>query len=582
MAIQLYFGNQMEPLAARLSDNLKTDLLNLKNKFDPLTVIIPNQNMIKWLQLTLAGLQGILFKIRFDYLENGLWLIIGELDSNRNVFRLMDHKDRTLNIIEVLNAVDLSREVMAPLANYLLDGEGGKKIDFAPRLWQLAQRLASLFQEYEYHRPDMIKSWQVGKGSNVLMEQCQRYIYRRIYQKIPNRPTFISLFDYAQKILGTPSFSQTIKSRTIHIFGMSQIPSVYLEILNRLAVYHSIHIYSLNPSKEFWEDVQTPGEWNWLKRKESKPLAVSKAKRGNKIEETPKQHPLLAAWGKLGRENIRQLCSLTDYTFKDCYCYPENSNTILARLQTHLLTLDNVERPMLCQDKSLQIFGCPSRFREVETVYNTICYNLKQTPNLKLTDIAILVPDMNLYKPIFDAVFSRNPEMLSYNLVDSNAQKESLYGQAIVGIFELVQGNFSRKTVFELLLNPCLMRRWNIDIDEVKDWVNWADELNIFHSFSRKAHFGKKQGAKERFSWKQALQRLRLGRIMTSEDNILAVERDFCDIIPFANLAATNLETLEKFCVVIETLYQNVQTLSKFRGTRPICCRSCGFSPQDQ
>ena len=475
MAIELFFSNQIEVLAEKLSANLSAELSERKDKFYPMRVVVPNQNMAKWLQLTLAKLKGILLLVRFDFIENGLWNLTAELDQDRSFSRLMDHKIRTFKLIQCLNTLDLHILELAPISDYLLDSSGKKRVDFAPRLWQLSQRLAALFQEYEYQREEMVRFWLNGKTADTAMERCQQYLYQRICTE----SIFISLFNYSAKILDHRKIPcKRIDPRTMHIFGMSQNSSIHLKLLHRLAAFHSFKIYTLNPSREFWEDIQTPAERQWLGKKQMISPTI--------FEENGKDHPLLALWGKPGRENIRQLCALTDYTFWESYRRPQNRNTVLFKVQNDLLTLTSAPHKRIDQDRSLQIFAGPSRFREVETVYNTICHNLKADKTLKLTDVAILVPDMNLYKPVFEAVFNRTPKVLSYNIVDSNAHSESLYGQAILEIIELAQGSFTRRAVFNLLLNPCFMQCWDIGIDEIRDWVEWADELNIFHSFSRK------------------------------------------------------------------------------------------------
>ncbi len=568
MTIELYFSNKIEKLTEELADNLASELFKRNDKFDPMLIIIPNQNMVKWLQLTLSRLQGVLLNARFDFLENGLWYLVSELDQRRTYCRLMDHNTRTLSLIDCLYNIDLKHPAVAPIAGYLLDADGRKRLDFAPRLWQLARRLSDLFQAYEYYRADMIDAWKNDAPADSAMARCQQYLYRRVYRprfqdKAFEGAAFTSLSDYAKAVLESDIQPEMIARRSVHIFGMSQIPSVHLDLLNRLAAYHLIHVYTLNPSQEFWEDIRTPSEERWLQKRQPssrtswKPLS----------DMMTDGHPLLAAWGKLGRENIRQLCAITNYTFKDRFLPPAEPVTLLKRIQSHLLALDASSGTPTPQDRSLQIFASPSRFREVETVYNTICNNLSRDDTLKMTDVVILVPDMNLYKPIFDAVFSRTPERLTYNLVDSNAQAESLYGQAVGHLFQLAQGKFTRKAVFELLLNPCMMQRWNLDVNEIRDWVDWAEELNIFHGFSRNDSGLDAAPMPERFSWKQALQRLRLGRIMTNSHGIFAQSRDYCDVIPFANLASANQEILEKFCLVIETLHQQVMRIVQFQGT---------------
>jgi exonuclease V gamma subunit len=50
----------------------------------------------------------------------------------------------------------------------------------------------------------------------------------------------------------------------IHFFGLSQISPFHLQLLSRLKSYFDIRIYSLNPSREYWEDIKTPLKKNGL------------------------------------------------------------------------------------------------------------------------------------------------------------------------------------------------------------------------------------------------------------------------------------------------------------------------------
>ena len=208
--------------------------------------------------------------------------------------------------------------------------------------------------------------------------------------------------------------------------------------------------------------------------------------------------------------------------------------------------------------------ACPGIRREVETVYNSIIFNLGKDASLRLTDIAILVPGISKYKPVFEAVFTQKPRALSYNLVDTSAEIESLYGQAVLSLMNLVQARFSRKEVFDLILNPCFMSRWKLCADDIRIWADWADALRIFHCFDAEEKSGKGYPGTDQHTWKQGLQRLRLSRILSmtdagSPDNF----RHFQGIVPFADENSGNAELVEKFCHVIEGLHQAVSELKR-------------------
>ncbi|MCK4468362.1 MAG: exodeoxyribonuclease V subunit gamma, partial [Desulfobacterales bacterium] len=220
------------------------------------------------------------------------------------------------------------------------------------------------------------------------------------------------------------------------------------------------------------------------------------------------------------------------------------------------------------QDWSLQIVACPGIYREVETVYNSILYNLNQDNSLQLTDIAILVPDISKYKFVFDSVFNRRPEVISYNLVDSHAEIESIYGQAVLGILELATGRFSRKEIFDLILNPCFMHKWKIGQDEIEAWAEWAESLNIFHTFDKQSKQEKGYRESGYYTWKQGLQRLRLSRILSASDEPdRGISKHFKGIVPYYDLKTGDVKLMEKFCLIIEKLHLAATGLKKMQSS---------------
>ena len=206
--------------------------------------------------------------------------------------------------------------------------------------------------------------------------------------------------------------------------------------------------------------------------------------------------------------------------------------------------------------------AAPGIYREVETVYNNILYNLEKDGRLQLTDMAILVPDISRYKPVIDSVFNRRPRRLSYNLVDSRADIDSVYGQGVLGILDLAAGRFSRKEVFDLILNPCFMSKWQIGPEEIDIWAGWADSLNIFHSFDKKAKKEKGFQKSSYYTWEQGLQRLRLSRILAAPGEGGGESfRCFHELAPFYDVNTGDADLMEKLSIIIAKMNMAVMDI---------------------
>ncbi len=497
MGVELYFSNQLMPLADKLHENLKPDG-NVASILEPPVVVVPNMNLSKWVKLTLARQSDIFMNVEFQYLETGLWQMIRSIDAGA-----MSEPDRLDNdhlkilLFFILMAADREASDLAPVYQYLHRSGAGTASDFEIRCWQLAEELSRLFQEYEYHRSDMIHRWLSDDSTTDKMEACQRWIYRKMCSlkdqlgRLVGRP-LQTMAEYARNVFAIGASGPNQGGHPLaryHFFGLSQISPFHLQLLSQLKSYFDVRIYSLNPSREYWEDIKTPFEKKWIQRKKISGLKLSDAEWSAGDLFTDADHALLSAWGKPGRENTRLLCQLTDYDFHAGFPEIQQPKTVLEAIGHGLLTLegrDDGPTP-LAQDTSLQIVASPGVRREVETVYNSILYNLEADPDLCMTDIAVMVSDMARYKPVVDSVFSRRPHRITYNLVDSSARTESVFAQAVLAIMVLSRGNFSRKQVFDVLRNPCVMKRWEYGPEALAIWIGWADALGIFHDYENPA-----------------------------------------------------------------------------------------------
>jgi len=572
MAIELYFSNQLDQLAYKFSDVVTDEVRGKANILEAPVLIVPNANLAKWLQLLLAEKNSIFMNVRFQYLEAGLWGMLTALDPGENEPDMMDNDQLKMLLLHILQNLDRNDPDFLPITQYLFGEEDAERPDDAARLWQLSEKMAHLFKEYEFHRTDMIRMWAAPTTALEGMELCQQRLYvqlKILREELSNRTgkQLLSTMEYADLVLSgaRKSVGKATDSQDIHFFGLSQISNFHLTLIGRLQAYYTIHIYTMNPSEEFWEDVKTPSEKRWIQKKSVKTLAIQASEQDQGELFKQADNALLAAWGKPGRESVRLLCQVSDYDFNACFTGFEQPISILQHIQNDILTLSSPtpETARLDQDRSLQIVACPSMYREVETVFNSILFNLEQDDTLQLTDIAILVPDISAYKPVFDSVFNRNPRQLTYNLVDSHAEIESIYGKAVLAILKLATGRFSRNEVFDLFLNPCFMSSWKMGPDDVQAWVNWTRELNIFHTFDRESKIARGYPASDNFTWKQGLERLRLSRIMAAPlVTDAAGFAHYQEHVPFSDIKTDDVDLVEKFCMAIEALHHAVSRLN--------------------
>ena len=91
MAIELYFSNQLEELADKFVALVDLENQTKKNVLESTLTIVPNQNLIKWLQLTIAKRRSVFMNLDFQYLESGLWDLLERLDSREGKPEMIDN-----------------------------------------------------------------------------------------------------------------------------------------------------------------------------------------------------------------------------------------------------------------------------------------------------------------------------------------------------------------------------------------------------------------------------------------------------------------------------------------------------------
>jgi exonuclease V gamma subunit len=276
MAIQLYFSNRLEQLAEKLAESVYSERRNADIFRQPL-VIVPNANLIKWLQLFFAKTRSVAMNIAFCYLEDGMRKLIQALDPAQEKPEITDKK---LSRIILLYILQHSESDMPSLFHQYL---GKDRADYAGRVWQLSDRLATLFQEYEFNRPEMIRGWLAGKaGLGSEMEICQQKLYLRLDEMTErlSRQTgksFFSLRTYRERLCakikagsaalgcgtprnpgiaapqcGIPGSAAPQCGKAVHLFSFSQLSVFYLNLIQMLGAYYEISVYALNPCQELW------------------------------------------------------------------------------------------------------------------------------------------------------------------------------------------------------------------------------------------------------------------------------------------------------------------------------------------
>ena len=236
-------------------------------------------------------------------------------------------------------------------------------------------------------------------------------------------------------------------------------------------------------------------------------------------------NPLLARWGKPGRDNIRLLNQLVDFDFDARFIDPGEARraTLLATLQREVLDRQPGGRERPGPDDTLTIVPAPDARRELETIAAEIWTMLRRDEArerrgepgrpLRFSDFAVIVPPAAAarYLPLARSVFHDAAD-LPHTLVDLPPSGEGRIGEAVELLLALPESNLARPDLLRLAMHPAVARRFP-DVDP-EDWLALADELPIVSGADAADH-ADSYLEHDRVSWDQGIRRLALGAFLS-------------------------------------------------------------------
>ncbi|HMC46768.1 MAG TPA: exodeoxyribonuclease V subunit gamma, partial [Caballeronia sp.] len=153
--LELFYSNRHETLSQALLDDVAAFALNGGDPFASQTIIVPSAAVRRRLELDMAARFGICANVDLCYLAQWLWARIGD------VLPVPEHSpfapDRLVwRCFRLLGAMtETAPESSSRLRAYL------DAADDAMR-YELARRIATVFDHYLTYRPEWLLHWQAG------------------------------------------------------------------------------------------------------------------------------------------------------------------------------------------------------------------------------------------------------------------------------------------------------------------------------------------------------------------------------------------------------------------------------------
>jgi len=546
----LHLSNRLEWLAEQLADDLAEDSAAPMSQQ---CIVVANHESSRWLSLQVASRRGLSMGLRFPFARG----VIDELTTvllgaEQRCSPCFGRTAMTWWLYDRLPRF-LDDPHFAPVRHYLRDGA-------ALRRFELATRIAGLFDQYQIYRPDQLRGWEsarsIGERPNDGLatdalpgEIWQALLWRALRAEFPGALSFVDLHA-KMAALDEQQIAAAPLPERLRIFGVNSLPPAFLDIFWKVAVRTRIDVYALSPTGEYWSDLRTQKE----------------QLRAGGTSDHEQSMPLAASLGRVGRDLLEHLFSREFQQASERFDLG-HERTVLGRLQTDLCSLQNRSghSPQL-DDGSLEVHCCHSRMREVEVLHDRLLAAFQHDPSLRPRDVLIMAPDMNAYAPYVAAVFGA-PEneatRIPYSIADQSSRSQLAVIDAFLRVLQLASSRFTAAEVIATLECEPLRRHFKLtdtDLERIRRWlidcgVVWA--LDGAH----RERLGFTPDSE--FSFAHGTATLLDGYAMNGTGPRLYGAR-----LPYEDLEGDHLDSLERFLAAMDAFAEWATAIDSPRGRR--------------
>ncbi len=235
-------------------------------------------------------------------------------------------------------------------------------------------------------------------------------------------------------------------------------------------------------------------------------------------------HPLLAGLGRQGADfqdllldQVEEISDGPDLFFGHD---DEVDLSVLHRLQNDLLTgrwdETGLSASSLAADDSVVIVSCHSRMREVSVLKDYILKWLSDDPQLRLHDIVVMAPDIQLYADLIPAVFKD----VAHDISDCRKRRDNRYVEIFSQFLDLFSGRFSGPEIISLLDQPEVRTTFSISSADLETIKYWLGDVGIRWGLSAEQRDQDGFADFKMGTWLNGLERMLLGLAAGSKEPI--------------------------------------------------------------
>jgi len=494
--LYLHHSNSLNRLTSILLQQLlshDSDVLALEQ------ILVQNPGMKRWLQQQISRVSGIAANLSFPLPSRFIWdVFLSQFDDLQDL-SAYDGEVLRWQIMGLLGK-HRDAEPLQILQAYMQQDESGLA------RFQLAEKMAGLYDQYLVYRPDMIRNWERNKTGKSSSEVWQATLWKLIRQQIP-QPHRAELIERLLQHIDTDNADFSKLPQRLYVFAISAMSPLYMQVLAALGQYIDVHIFNLNPCEHYWGDIQ------------------SKKEQLRHAELEADENELLASLGKQGRDFIDQFYD-TSYAYQDNPQFESiQADSLLHRLQQDVLQLSIDTQDVQSEDDaSIRIVSCYSELRELQVLQDRLLEMLQQDETLEAHDIVVMCPDINTLAPYIEAVFGQQPEhkKIPFSISDQNSLATTPMVQAVLDWINLSSSRISASEILGWLEIPALQKAYALEQSSVDSIRHWVQTTHIHWGLDQTHKAGLGLGENSQNTWLHGISRLLTAYMMNEQVSVFA------------------------------------------------------------
>jgi exodeoxyribonuclease V gamma subunit len=488
--LELFYSNRHETLSQALLDDLAAFAMNGNDPFASQGVIVPSAAVRRRLELDMAVRFGICANVELSYLAQWLWAQIGR------VLSVPGHSpfapDRLVWRCYRLLGTDVLDE--SPRLRTYLDAA-----DDSMR-YELARRIAIVFDHYLTYRPEWLLHWQAGgsilaspgmgaldqggprvEGASEIQREDERWqaaLWRALLRDLTEPgddatpPAYRFLSEAAR--LDLDAVMRAEWPERISVFALPTMPPLHIALLRELSRWIDVRIYAINPCREFWFDIVSEAR-------------VEQLELAGKLDFQEVGHPLLAEWGRQTQAQLHMLHELTESAAsREASHFEENAApTWLARVQNSILDLRDMSADGsaidLHTEPGIEVHVCHSLSRQLEVLHDRLLGWFDDIEGLEPSDVLVAFPDLATAGPLIDGVFGTAPagvagerRRIPYRITGLPPSQANPVARVLLDWLALPERSVGAPEMIEWLRVDAVAARYGIDaiaLETAQEWL---------------------------------------------------------------------------------------------------------------